>query len=260
MRYIFLIFLFGALTSGAQENAVQILDQLAGKLIQQYSNEAKGFIALHTDKATYRAGSNIWFRAYSISNNGFPVAEKNKIIFVDLVNEKDSSLDRVLLNEDSLQFHGAIRVPGNLPEGYYQLRAYTKSIIQQSPSDIFITPIYITNDLDNKSSNTYNLQLNHSEEPVIQFYPEGMHLVNGVNSSVFFTAIDKFGNPVSVNGVLKDKDSIITNFSGTGIGKFSFHPYSKDRIYKVYIKRNNSPELVYTLPAINTGRDRKSTR
>src|SRR5687767_4801662 len=252
MRYIFLILLFGGLTSGAQDNAVQILDQLAGKLIQQYSKEARGLVALHTDKAVYRAGSNIWFRAYSISNNGFPVAEKNKIIFVDLVNEKDSSLDRVLLNEDNLQFHGAIRVPGNLPEGYYQLRAYTKSIIQGSPSDIFITPVYITSDIANKSANT-NIPENNSADPVIQFYPEGMSLVNGVNSPVFFTAMDKFGNPVSVNGVLKDRDSVITNFSGTGIGKFLFQPYSKDRIYKVYIKRNNAPELVYTLPVINTG-------
>src|SRR5688572_765742 len=250
MRYFFLILLFGGLTSGAQENAVQILDQLAGKLIQQYSKEAKGLVAVHTDKAVYRAGSNIWFRAYSISNNGFPFAEKNKIIFVDLVNEKDSSLDRVLLNEDNFQFHGAIRVPGNLPEGYYQLRAYTKSIIQESPSDIFITPVYITNDIDNKSANT-NMPVNKSADPVIQFYPEGMNLVNGVNSSVFFTAMDKFGNPVYVSGMLKDRDSIITNFSGTGIGKFSFQPYSKDRIYKVYIKRNNAPELVYTLPVIN---------
>jgi len=254
MRYIFLIILFSGLKSGAQENAVKILDQLAGKLIHQYSEEAKGVVALHTDKKIYRAGSNIWFRAFSISNNGHPVSVKSKIIYVDLVNEIDSSLDRVLLNEDNLQFHGAIRIPGNIPEGYYQLRAYTKSIIQESPADIFITPVYITNDKGNKSANTNKPELNNSAEPVIQFYPEGMNLVNGVNSTVFFTAMDKYGNPVNVNGTVKDnRDSLITNFSGTGIGKFSFQPYSKDRTYKVYIKRNNAPELVYNLPAITTG-------
>lgn len=253
MRYFFLIIFLGGLKSNAQVNAVQILDQLAGKLIQQYSKEAKGLVALHTDKTVYRAGSNIWFRAYSISNNGYAVSEKNKIIFVDLVNEKDSSLDRVLLNEESLQYHGAIRIPGNLPEGYYQLRAYTKSIIERSPSDIFITPVYIINDLENKSASNNMPGLNNSGDPVVQFYPEGMNLVNGVNSTVFFTATDKFGNPVNVDGVVKDRDSVITNFSGTGIGKFSFQPYSKDRIYKVYIKGNNATELVYTLPAINTG-------
>lgn len=251
MRYIFLCLLLGGIKTAAQVTPAEILDQLAANLIQQYSKDAKELIALHTDKTIYRAGSNIWFRAYSVSSNGYPVSVKNKIIFVELVNKNDSVMDRVLLNEDSMQFHGSARVPDDAKEGYYQLRAYTKTIIQQYPADIFTCPVYIINDKNNNAES--KPVQNDGEEPLIKFYPEGNNLINGVSCTVVYTATDKFGNPIKVSGVVKDNNGTeVINFSGTGIGKFSFEPYLKDRTYKVYIKRNNAPELTYPLQEIRT--------
>lgn len=250
MRYILLLLVFACLKTGAQE--VEILDQLAGKLLRKYTTESKELVAIQTDKNIYREGSQIWFRVYPVSGNGSPLSLESRIIFVDLVNNKDSVVDRVLLNADTFQLHGALRIPGNLQEGYYHLRAYTKKIIQDYPADIFVTPVYITN---NETTNTAGPEaFKNNPEPIINFYPEGNNLVNGVGNVVYFTATDLNGNPVLVNGLVKDnRDTVVANFTGKGIGKFSFEPYSKDRTYKVYIKRGTGPDLVYPLPAINAG-------
>ena len=227
----------------------QILDQLATKLIKEYESNAKELILLQTDKSIYQAGTDIWFRAYSVSSNGFAVDSKDKVIYVELANDKDSVVDRVLLNKEDLQYNGSIAIPVILKEGFYQLRTYTKTILQGHPADVFINSVYITN--NGNKTGTINQQKN--SEPVYKFYPEGDNLINGVSSVVVFTAADKNGMPLQASGSVKDNfGNEMIKFTGNGIGRFSFEPYSKDRTYNVYIKTNNSAEQVYSLPAIKT--------
>ena len=237
-----------ALYTGTQLQS-QVLDELATKLIKDYESNAKELIVLQTDKSIYQAGTDIWFRTYSVSSNGFAVDSKDKVIYVELANDKDSVVDRVLLNKEALQYNGAITIPGLLKEGFYQVRTYTKTILQEHPADVFISPVYITNSGNKRGKED---QQNNSD-PVYKFYPEGDNLINGVSSLVVFTAADKNGMPLQVSGYVKDNfGNEMVKFTGNGIGKFSFEPYSKDRTYKVYIKTNNSPEQTYSLPAIKT--------
>lgn len=248
MPYRIFFVLMTVLYAGTQLHS-QILDQLAAKLIKEYENNSKELILLQTDKSIYQAGTEIWFRVYSVSSNGFPVDSKDKVIYVELVNASDSVIDRVLLNKEALQYNGSIPIPGILKEGFYQLRAYTRTILLEHPADIFIDPVYITNNGRKERMNQEN-----SSDPVFKFYPEGDHLINGVSSVVVFTAADKNGMPLQVSGFVKDNfGNEMVKFAGNGIGRFSFEPYSKDRTYKVYIKTNSSTEQVYSLPAIRTG-------
>jgi hypothetical protein len=250
MRYFLICFLLVALRAATQQPAEEVLNELAGKLIQQYNSEAKTLLSLSTDKKIYRAGTQLWFRTFMYSSNGFPVAAEDKVIYVELADVKDNVIDRVLLNKEEMQFHGSLTIPSNATEGYYQLRAYTKSILENLPADIFTCPLYITN-VAGKDVMKSLQRSAVTAEPVINFYPEGGNLVNGVDCSVVFTAADKYGKPVQISGTVKDnKGSEVTSFTGSGIGKFVFQPYSKDRTYKIFVKANNTTELVYDLPAI----------
>ena len=249
MPYKISFVLITVLYAGTQLHS-QILDQLATKLTKEYESNAKELIVLQTDKSIYQAGTDIWFRAYSVSSNGFAVDSKDKVIYVELASDKDSVVDRVLLNKEDLQYNGAITIPGLLKEGFYQLRTYTKTILQDHPADVFINPVYITNTANKKGKEDQQ----NSNDPVYKFYPEGDNLINGVSSVVVFTAADKNGMPLQASGYVKDNlGREMVKFTGNGIGKFSFEPYSKDLTYKVYIKTNNSAEQVYSLPAIKTG-------
>lgn len=226
----------------------QVLDELATKLIKDYENNARELIVLQTDKSIYQAGTDIWFRAYSVSSNGFAIESKDKVIYVELANDKDSVVNRVLLNKKALQYNGALAIPGLFKDGVYQVRAYTKNILQEHPVDVFVSSVYITN-----GNKTGIMNQQSSSDPIYKFYPEGDNLINGVNSQVVFTAADKNGTPLQASGYVKDNfGNEMVKFTGIGIGKFSFEPYSKERTYKVYIKTNNSAEQVYSLPAIKT--------
>ena len=249
MPYKILFVFITVVYAGTQLHS-QILDQLATTLMKEYESNAKELIVLQTDKSIYQAGTDIWFRAYSVSSNGFAVDSKDKIIYVELANAKDSVVDRVLLNKEALQYNGAISIPGFLKEGFYQLRTYTKTILQEHAADVFISPVYITN----SGSEMRKDDQQSGNDPICKFYIEGGELMNGVSSVVVFTAADKNGVPLQVSGYVKDNfGNEIVKFTGDGIGKFSFEPYSKDRTYKVYVKTNHSAEQTYSLPAIKTG-------
>ena len=238
------------LYSSVQLNSQQILDQLAGKLTKEYADKAKELIVLQTDKTIYRAGTDIWFRAFSVSSNGFPVVSNDKVIYVELADESDSVVDRVLLNKEALQYNGSVPIPTILKPGIYQLRAYTKNIFQEHPADIFISPVYITGTADKPQTTKPQI----GNELIYKFYPEGDNLINGVNCAVVFTATDKNGIPLQVSGYVKDNfGNEMVKFAGNGIGKIVFEPYSKDRRYNVHIKTDNSAEQVFSLPAIRTG-------
>ncbi|HET6769677.1 MAG TPA: TonB-dependent receptor plug domain-containing protein [Chitinophagaceae bacterium] len=250
MSYRIFFALTALLFTNIQLNSQQILDQLAGKLIQEYRNNAKELIVLQTDKTIYQAGTDIWFRAFSVSSNGFPFVNKDKVIYVELANQNDSVVDRVLLNKEALQFNGSVSIPNTLKPGFYQIRAYTKNIFQEHPADIFISSVYITNTADKRQLPKPQI----STELIYKFYPEGYNLINGVNCAIVFTAADKYGIPLQVSGYVKDNfGNEMVKFTGNGIGKFVFEPHSKDRRYTVHVKTGNSTEQVFSLPEIKVG-------
>jgi hypothetical protein len=166
-----------------------------------------------------------------------------------LADEKDSVVDRVLLDRAALQYNGSAAIGSNLKEGFYHLRAYTKTILQQYPADMFVSSVYVIGD-----RNSETRKPPAGNEPVFKFYPEGDNLVNGVPSAIVFTATDKDGRPLDVSGAVRDNfNNEVAKFSGYGIGKIVFEPYSKDRTYKVFIKTNSSGEQVHSLPPIKAG-------
>ena len=227
----------------------EILEQLVSKLTNEYSKNAKELIVLQPDKTVYRPGTEIWFRVYALSSNGFDIDAKNKVIYVELANDKNEVIERVLLNKADQQYNGSLLIPHNTSAGSYQLRAYTKTMLQEHSPGIFVSGIYITgNNARDEMQNAV------AGNPVYKFYAEGDQLVNGVNCTVVFTATDVYGNPVAVTGYVKDNfGNEAVKFTGNGLGKFVFQPYSKDRTYKVFIKTNNSAEQVYSFAPIRTG-------
>ena len=249
MPYKFLSVFLVAISVGPLLHPQEILEQLASKLTKDYAEHAKEVIVLQTDKRIYRAGTEIWFRVYSISSNGAPVESKDKVIYVELVNDKDSVIERVLLDRAALQYNGSAAIQSNLSEGFYQLRAYTKTILKEYPADLFVSSVYVMDE-----GNDGMKVPPPDNGTIFKFYPEGDNLVNGVPSTIVFTATDKDGRPLEVSGSVKDNfNNEVAKFSGNGIGKIVFEPYSKDRTYKVYSKASGSAEQVHSLPAIKTG-------
>jgi hypothetical protein len=124
-RIGFVIFLFSLLSSGAfgQDALIPRLDTLALEFIKSIRKEDKEKIFVQTNKEFYAAGEDIWLRAYCLGALSLKVMQQSKSLFVDLVNESDSLVSQVMLNNGLLKLDGRISLPSDLPEGYYWLRA-----------------------------------------------------------------------------------------------------------------------------------------
>lgn len=107
-------------------------------------------VYLHTDKSVYTVGENIWFRAYAVhalvNTPGIP----SKFMYVDLVDKRDSLVDRVKLAVRDSCFYGQLRLMKSLQQGEYCLRAYTYNMQNQKDGHVFKKKIRVINPEDSK--------------------------------------------------------------------------------------------------------------
>jgi len=249
-------FLLPSIIAFGQNSTVNI-DELAGKLIEDIRSDKQEKIFAQTDKWYYIAGDNLHFSAYSVNAATHKLSRRNKIVYADLVSDKDTVVSQLLLlNNQQVKLEGNISLPSSLAEGYYWLRIYTEPMLRDHEKNIFVQPVYIFNSTPGTRGPIVTKRMSaiggDTSVPQITFYPEGGSLISGTTSVVGFRCTDKNGNPVHISGSVRDTwDTVVTTFqtSMPGIGKFSF-PVWKSRKYSVRIKWNNR-DVVYPLPAVD---------
>lgn len=102
-------------------------------------------------------------------------------------------------------------------------------------------------------SRSVPIVLNHID---LQFFPEGGDLISGVQSRVGFKALNEFGKPADISGVVLDAaGNELSTFSSfhQGMGAFSLTP-AKGAAYRVKITQPKGVSQVYTIPeALSAG-------
>ena len=81
---------------------------------------------LHTDRNFYVPGEKIWFKAYLTDAATLQPATHSRYVYVELINDQDSLISRVMIRRQSGMYYGNLLVSENAPEGNYTLRAYTR--------------------------------------------------------------------------------------------------------------------------------------
>ncbi|MFA6275119.1 MAG: TonB-dependent receptor plug domain-containing protein [Pedobacter sp.] len=142
-------------------------------------------VYLHLDKPYYAVGDNIWFKAYVVDSRTSEPSTLSKILYVELINEKDSVKRQIKLPMQSGITWGDFKLTDSLNEGNYRIRAYTQWMRNAGPEFFFDKTIKIGNSWANKvftkTNNQYSTE-NNAEK---------------VNSTIQFT--DKNGKPYSNN-------------------------------------------------------------
>lgn len=83
-------------------------------------------IHLHLDKPYYAIGDDIWFNAYVVNTKtGVPTNTSN-IIYVELINERDSLIKQLKTPMKGGIAWGDFKLNDNLSDGNYRIRAYTQ--------------------------------------------------------------------------------------------------------------------------------------
>lgn len=123
----------------------KILTQLE-KYRTEYVQEK---VHLHLDKPYYAIGDNIWFKAYVVGSEDHRLSNISRILYVDLINEKDSIKQSLRLPVNAGLAWGDFTLSDSLKEGNYRIRAYTRWMRNFGEEYFFDKTIRIGNSISN---------------------------------------------------------------------------------------------------------------
>lgn len=245
----------------AQEdsNFNSILDKLASYTALSPPDK----VYLHTDKDFYSNGETIWFKTYVVDGVMHLESKKSKVVYVELLDTKDSIIAQRKIYTAPDWAAGDIALPENIEEGTYLLRAYTKYMLNEDEPVFFQKEIPVwqkqvnANDVSNnepKDENPNEATTNqglpdNSLKPLVQFFPEGGHLVSGLKNVLGLKITDAKGNGITLRGDIVDGNGTkIVPFRSFEFGLASaYFDVEPDTEYFAQIEINGVLEK-YTLP------------
>ena len=212
-------------------------------------------VYLHFDNTAYFQGDVIWFSAYVV-DAATQIPAPSKVLYVELLSPNGVVLRQLKLKVENGQAHGslplvdsptdearALRGTLALPSGFYEVRAYTRTMLNFDEAGIFsrVFPVYespekegdYSNPTMSRYNNPYDMQRPEQEKAkklTVTFYPEGGALVQGVPNRVAFKAMDENGMGVELSGTLKSAEEalpVVLKSVHDGMGWFDFTPEKK---------------------------------
>ena len=84
-------------------------------------------VYLHLDNNCYFAGDTIWYKAYVISADTYEPKPVSRILYIELLDEQGYLVERQkLVIDEAGNAHGQFAISTSAFAGYYEVRAYTK--------------------------------------------------------------------------------------------------------------------------------------
>ncbi|MEJ0101681.1 MAG: TonB-dependent receptor plug domain-containing protein [Bacteroidota bacterium] len=151
MKNFFILFLPGlfiahSICLQAQETKQQ--ENIFNHLTNFYSRSPGEKLYVQTDKSYYQAGDNIWFSIYLVNAGTHKISYNSKKIYLQLLNDRDSVIEQIILNSQSYRLYGSLAISDSLASGSYLLRVYTTNMLMDKDSRIFSRYFYIANSLE----------------------------------------------------------------------------------------------------------------
>ena len=123
----------------------QSISEVKSYIIDQFTSFPQEKIYIHTDKAAYVSGEKIWYRVYLV-NAALHIANiaPSRYVYVDLIDPMGKIISKAMLRPDEEDcYHNCIQLDGNLPEGYYMIRAYTRFMLNR-PDYLFEKKVFVS--------------------------------------------------------------------------------------------------------------------
>lgn len=133
----------------AQDDSVS-LKTIIEKAVEYSEHYPTEKAHLHFDKPYYAVGDTLWFKTYISSRLQQP-SPISKIVYVDVINDRDSLIETMKLPVSSGIANGNLTLaPMNYAEGNYQIRAYTNWMMNFGEAYFFNKTVTIGNTLNKK--------------------------------------------------------------------------------------------------------------
>ena len=219
-------------------------------------------VYIHTDNKCYFVGDTLWYKAYVVRADQLVPTDMSRILYVELLSPDGLLVERQnIIVSATGHTCGQFALPDSLYSGYYELRAYTRWMLnfnvghqrysrqdtwyfynKEMAADYFRTwdglysrvfPVYSKGDQpgDYDVRRMYQRPKQDIPKPrkdklLVTFYPEGGRLIAGVENRVAFEAVDQYGEAVTINGTVTggDGQSQAVQTEHMGRGMFTITP------------------------------------
>ncbi|MFD1255231.1 hypothetical protein ACFQ3S_00355 [Mucilaginibacter terrae] len=227
----------------------QVLNQVQNQFNSYLLSAPTEKIYVHTNKDFYLSGEILWFKLYNVDGNHNKPVNLSKVAYVEVLAADNTPIIQTKIALRNGTGSGSIYMPASITNGNYRLRAYTSWMKNFAPEYFFEKVLHIVN--AQKSPE----QLNENTIALydVQFFPEGGHLVKGLESKVAFKVTGNDGKGINAfkGAIIDQKNDTVTRFSPYkfGMGSFIFTP-TTGSTYKAVVKINKQA-VSKELPAIN---------
>ncbi len=198
MNYRFLVYksylFFAALLLGTGLSAQNVVAQLENYATKFSPERAY----LHYDKSSYSPGETIWFKAYLLNEVG--VAAESKNFYVDWIDDKGKIIQHTVAPLVDGLTNGQFEVPADYTGRSLSVKAYTSWMLNFDSSFLYRKAINILNRDSLKTMQKPVIK------PILDFFPESGDLLSGFPNKIAFKAIDQWGRPVKIKGVVTGND------------------------------------------------------
>ncbi|MDD3322730.1 MAG: hypothetical protein PHS59_14925 [Paludibacter sp.] len=272
---LLLLLLSGSLL-GQQDSTILKLNKFVDNIEKFNFLYPQEKVYLHFDNTAYYRGETIWFKSYVVTAENNMLSPLSKVLYVELLTPEGDILETKKLKIENGQAHGEFTLKDSLYSGFYEVRAYTKCMLNFDENGIFsrVFPVYDKPRVEGVYSSktmtvrpktkrvlSYREKTEKLDKIDISFYPEGGNLVYGLSNKIAFKATDKQGKSIDVSGIIyNSKGDEITTFSSVyqGMGSFILYPDGQKYTAKIIAGKDETkvdlPESLesgYTLQTDN---------
>ena len=180
-------------------------------------------VYVHFDNTAYLTGDTIWYKAYVVRASSLKPTTLSKVLYVELLNADGQNVVNQVLRIDSMgTAQGAFPLGDTVYPGYYEVRAYTREMVNWGKYACFsrVLPVFTDENPQHKKQHGLDLDLSQLSIPqpeprktvtigqprpygmttnkkrMLDFYPEGGERVKGVEQLIAFKLTDGTGLPV----------------------------------------------------------------
>ncbi len=221
--------------------------QIDSTLANYANNYQQEKIHIHFDKSAYNKGESIYFKSYILA--GSDLSDYSKNFYVDWFDENGKLIKNTVFPIYESSARGMFAIPDNYVGRLLHVRAYTTWMLNFDTAFLFNKDILV----DQPTIKSKIIAVKPSSS--IQFFPEGGDLIDGITSKVAFMAVNQFGQPVKVSGVIKNsKNEALDSFAAQhdGMGSVPITGNAKE-IYTAYWSDAWGNNYTTVLPATKQG-------
>jgi len=259
--FFFLLFSFASHAQEPLGTSAKLI-QFARKAALFSYNNPQEKVYLHFDNTGYFLGETIWFKAYVVEAINNKPSGISKTLYVELLSPEGDMLQSKKILIQNGVCSGDFQLRDSLPGGYYEVRAYTRCMLNFGSEVVFskVLPVfdqpakdgdYADRKMTNRKFTVPNKRdKSPYKDPItVSFYPEGGSLVTGLKSKVAFKATGKDGKNIEISGNVLNSDGkevATLKTAHDGMGVFTVIPDGKVLTVKVKDEKN---ENSFQLPA-----------